>query len=45
MVSGWSPKGESLPPSRLNPNPAPSLTNVTVTGGPLDLFSVVSSGT
>lgn len=34
MVRGKSPYGESFPPSRLNPSPVPSFTNVTTTGGP-----------
>ena len=34
IVIGRSPYGESFPPSRLNPNPAPSFFSVTVMGGP-----------
>ena len=34
IVIGLSPYGESLPPSRLNPSPAPSFLRVTVMGGP-----------
>jgi len=34
MVSGLSPNGESLPPSRLKPKPAPSFVSMMVSGGP-----------
>ena len=35
MVKGLSPRGESLPPSKLNPRPVPSFFRTTVFGGPL----------
>lgn len=35
MVKGRSPRGESLPPSRLNPRPVPSFFKITVLGAPL----------
>ena len=34
MVRGLSPRGESLPPSRLNPSPVPSFFKITVMGAP-----------
>ncbi len=34
MVMGLSPKGESLPPSRLKPRPVPSFFRLTVMGAP-----------
>ena len=34
IVIGRSPYGESFPPSKLNPSPAPSFFSVTVMGGP-----------
>jgi hypothetical protein len=34
MVRGLSPRGESFPPSRLNPRPVPSFFKITVNGGP-----------
>jgi len=34
IVSGLSPSGESLPPSKLNPKPVPSFFKITVTGDP-----------
>jgi hypothetical protein len=34
MVMGLSPKGESLPPSRLKPSPVPSFFRLTVIGAP-----------
>lgn len=33
-VNGWSPVGEFLPPSKLKPNPEPSLDNDTFVIGP-----------
>ena len=34
MVKGRSPKGESFPPSKLNPKPVPSFLRTTVLGEP-----------
>ena len=34
MVNGRSPRGESLPPSKLKPNPVPSFLSTTVRGDP-----------
>ena len=34
MVKGRSPKGESFPPSKLNPRPVPSFLRTTVLGEP-----------
>lgn len=32
MVKGLSPRGESFPPSKLNPKPVPSFFSITVIG-------------
>ena len=44
MVSGLSPRGESLPPSKLKPSPVPSFFNITVTGGPRGTSTNFKSG-
>lgn len=41
-VNGWSPVGEFLPPSKLNPKPEPSLDNVTLISCPNTRLVAVS---
>lgn len=42
ITNGRSPRGLSLPPSRLNPKPAPSLYTATTEGGPHAVSSAAS---
>ncbi len=44
MVRGRSPRGESFPPSKLNPSPVPSFFRMTVKGGPRGASTNFKSG-
>lgn len=43
ITKGLSPVGQSFPPSKLKPNPAPSLTRTKVEGGSLEELSAIHS--